>query len=321
MEWIESKITTNHESVELISYFLLENNINGWSVDDDMEFKDFIENREATWDFIEDELLERNNPNVIITFYVSKNGYGLELLQGVQNCLKTVNKTDLDFEFEYTLETKDVDEKDWVDNWKKYYKPFKLGNVVVKPTWEEYTKEETDIVLQIDPGHVFGTGLHHSTAMCIDQAQKYLKENDEILDLGCGSGILSIVGLLLKGKNAVAVDIDENAEAVAYANAALNGITKETYSVLTGNILTDDELVGKIKSKKYNLIFANIVADVIISISDFVKECIEDTGYYIMSGIIDDREQDVTTKLLSLNFEIVEVLHREGWVCIVARKK
>lgn len=321
MEWIESKITTNHESVELISFFLLENNINGWSVDDDMEFKDFIENREATWDFIEDELLERNNPNVIITFYVSKNGYGAELLKGVKNLLETVNKKDLDFIFEYTLETKDVDEKDWVDNWKKYYKPFKIGNVVVKPTWEEYAKEPTDIVLQIDPGHVFGTGLHHSTAMCIEQGQKYITANDEVLDLGCGSGILSIVALLLGSKNAIAVDIDENAEAVAYCNASLNDITKDTYKVLTGNILTDDSLVEKIKSKKYDLIFANIVADVIINISDFVKDCINDNGFYIMSGIIDTRENDVVTRLLELNFEVVETLHKEGWVCLVARKK
>ncbi len=321
MDWIEVKITTNHESVELISYFLLENNIQGWSIDDDMEFKEFIENREASWDFIEDELLERNNPNVIITFYVSENGYGLELLNGVKNCLNNVNNESLDFAFEYSLDTSSINEEDWVNNWKKYYKPFKLGNIVVKPTWEEYDLKDDEILLEIDPGHVFGTGLHHSTAMCIEQSQKFVNENDEILDLGCGSGILSIVGLLLKGKNALAVDIDENAEKVAYENADLNNIDKSKYEVLTGNILTDEPLVNKITVKQYDVVFANIVADVIIGISDFVKNCIKDSGYYIMSGIIDDREQDVLNKLEEIGCEIVEAIHREGWVCLVARKK
>lgn len=320
MEWIESKITTNHESIELISYFLLENNITGWSVDDDMEFREFIKNREASWDFIEDELLERNNENVILTFYVSKNGYGIEMLNSIKNNLENVDKTSLDFPFLYELETKDVDEKDWVDNWKKYYKPFKLGNIVVKPTWEEYTLKNNEILLEIDPGHVFGTGLHHSTAMCIEVSQKYLNKNDTILDLGCGSGILSIVGILLGGANALAVDIDENAEKVAYYNASLNGVYKDKYKVLTGNVLTDAILIEEITSKKYNIVYANIVADVIIGITDFVKTCVDENSFYIMSGIIDDRFDDVQAKLCVSGFEIVEKVEREGWVCIVAKR-
>ncbi len=319
MEWIESKIKTNKESIEFISAQLIENNVGGFQVEDDAELREFIENREASWDYVEEELLERNREEVYITFYVTKNGYGIEMLNAVKSSLNSLKTLDLD-NYTYELSSTEVDEEDWVNNWKKYYKPFKIDNIVIKPTWEEYEPTGDEKILQIDPGHVFGTGLHHSTSMCIKQAQKFVKFNDEILDLGCGSGILSITGMLLDAKNAISVDIDENAEAVALGNAGLNNINLDNYKVLTGNILTDDELVSKITNNKYNIVFANIVADVIIGISDFVLDAIEADGYYIMSGIIDDRENDVKEKLQQLNFNVVETLYQEGWVCIVAQK-
>lgn len=321
MEWIESKIITNRQSVEIISAVLLENNVQGFQIEDDIEMQEYINNPEKTWDYIDEDLEQTMRDYVTITFYVSKSVYGAEMLKSVINMLRSFEKEDLGVDFVYEITTKNVNDKDWVDNWKKYFKPFKIGNMVVKPTWENYTKEDDEIVLEIDPGSVFGTGLHHSTSMCIEALQTYVKKGDNIIDLGCGSGILSIAGMLLGGDSALAIDIDKNAKSITYLNAKNNNIPENKYKFMSGDILKDERLVNEITSKKYNIVLANIVADVIIGISHFAKEILEDDGYYIVSGIIDDREDDVIQKFNEEGLKIVKILRKEGWACIVAQSE
>lgn len=321
MEWIESKIITNKQSVETISAVLIENNVQGFQVEDDVEMQEYINGPDKSWDYIDEDLKETMRDYVTITFYVSKTVYGAEMLKSVVDMLRSLKKQDLGFDFTYEVKTKDVNDKDWVDNWKKYFKPFKIGDIVVKPTWENYSKQDEEVVLEIDPGSVFGTGLHHSTSMCIEALQTYAKKGDNIIDLGCGSGILSIAGMLLGCESALAIDIDKNAKSVVHHNAKINNVDEDKYKFMAGDILKDEHLVKEITSKKYNIVLANIVADVIIGISHFAKEILEDDGYYIVSGIIDDREEDVVQKFNDEGLKIINILRREGWVAIIAQSE
>ena len=321
LEWIKVRIETISEGIETVSDFLLSAGVQGLIIEDDKEMQEFFENETKYWDYVDEDLEKKNREFAYIEFYLSNNIYGKEIFDSIKSGIATlqdripeINLGSLD------IETDIANDEDWVNNWKKYYKTFEIGEkLVIKPIWEEYDNPKNRIIFTIEPGHAFGTGLHHTTQLCILNLEKYVTAESEILDLGCGTGILSIIALLLGGKKACALDIDPNAANTAQENAKMNNISREKYETFSGNILEDVKLQENLKTKKYNLILANIVADVIIPMTPFVKEIMTDNGIYITSGIIDTRKDDVINKLIDTGFEVMEILEKEGWVSIVSR--
>lgn len=228
----------------------------------------------------------------------------------------------------------ETEDKDWINNWKEFFKPFRVDDsIVIKPTWEKLEESNPDdLIVEIDPGTAFGTGTHETTKLCIGNLKKYLKPGDKLLDLGCGSGILSIIGMKLGADCAVGTDIDANAVETAKENAVVNQLNLHsskadvervsgTVEFLTGNVIGDEAFARRIGEKCYNVVVANILADVIIPLSAIVKRHMVPGGYFISSGIIEMKAEEVKESLLANNFEIVEESRMKDWVSFTARKR
>ena len=256
-----------------------------------------------------------------ITFFLRDNLYGREQLAQIQGALAAVKASEKELDLgSLELKMKNVQEEDWANNWKKYFKPFPVGEkIMIKPSWEELTEETDKVILKIDPGHIFGTGTHETTQLCMELIEKYVKKDDMVLDIGCGSGILSIASLLLEAKEADAVDIDPNAIAIAYENSDRNDIPREKYHVCAGNILEDAALHEKYSGKKYDMVEANIVADIIIALTKQVPDYIKDGGIFLSSGIITERKEDVLAALAAGGFDVQDVREKKGWVAIASK--
>ena len=320
--WIEIFIETTKEGFEPVSGIIYQCGITGVMIEDADDFEEFLENPARDWDYIEDELVEqKHNAKNGITFFVRDNMNGKETFELVKEMLKNAKENEKEIDFgSLDITVKNIKEDDWANNWKKYFKPFAVGDkIVIRPSWEEYNDDGNKTVLKIDPGHVFGTGTHETTQLCIELIENYLKKDDMVLDIGCGSGILSIASLLLGAKYADAVDIDPNAIDIAYTNAGMNDIGRETYDVVSGNILEDEDLNEKYSGKKYDVVEANIVADVIIALTDKIPQYIKDGGVFISSGIIVERLDDVLETLKGHGFEVLEVKKKKGWSAIASR--
>lgn len=320
--WIEIFIETTKEGFEPVSGIIYQCGITGVMIEDADDFEEFLENPARDWDYIEDELVEqKHNAKNGITFFVRDNMNGKETFELVKEMLKNAKENEKEIDFgSLDIMVKNIKEDDWANNWKKYFKPFAVGDkIVIRPSWEEYNDDGNKTVLKIDPGHVFGTGTHETTQLCIELIENYLKKDDMVLDIGCGSGILSIASLLLGAKYADAVDIDPNAIDIAYTNAGMNDIGRETYDVVSGNILEDEDLNEKYSGKKYDVVEANIVADVIIALTDKIPQYIKDGGVFISSGIIVERLDDVLEALKGHGFEVLEVKKKKGWSAIASR--
>lgn len=326
MEWIEAKIYTTREGIEPVSAVLLETGIQGIQVEDDDELKEYLEESSMYWDYVDEELLNKEKEETKLKIYVSDNPYGHEILLNVKEAIKTLKNMEqevalnlgrLDIETTFNL-----NDEEWLNKWKEFYKPFTLGEkILIKPVWEDVENTDGKVVFNINPGHVFGTGLHQTTQLCITNLEKYITNESVVLDLGCGSGILSIISLLLGAKNAFAVDIDENAVKVAYENAELNKIDKDKYFVTSGNVVTDEDLKKQIGYKKYDIVLANIIADVICFISPVVPQQLKDDGVFIASGIIKDRLQDVYDALNQNGLEPIDTITKDEWVCVISKIK
>ncbi|MGN0676588.1 MAG: 50S ribosomal protein L11 methyltransferase, partial [Ruminococcus sp.] len=219
------------------------------------------------------------------------------------------------------VECSGIREEDWANNWKQYFKPFTVGKkLMIKPSWESCENPENRIILEIDPASSFGTGQHHTTRLCLELLEKSLVKGDKILDIGCGSGILSIGAMLLGAESAVAVDIEENAVNTAVENAGKNHINPEKYRAYCGNIISDSALAEKINGT-YDIITANIVADVLIAMKDFFARYLRKNGTLIISGIIEERMHEVTDAVESAGFTAEEYNIKEGWSAVRLIKK
>ena len=212
-----------------------------------------------------------------------------------------------------------VADEDWENNWKQFYHPTEIGKrLLIVPEWEKVP--ETDrTILRMNPGLTFGTGSHATTQLCLTALERHVRSGDRVLDLGCGSGILSIAALLLGAAEAFACDIDEKCPHVAYENAALNGLDASRYTVLTGDILTDSKLQKKIGGG-YHLVVANIVADVILALAPFVDTMLAPDGLFLCSGIIDERAEEVAESLRANGWEILETRQESGWFSYLCRR-
>ncbi|MBO4524782.1 MAG: 50S ribosomal protein L11 methyltransferase [Ruminococcus sp.] len=317
MEWTEVNIYTTTEGIELLCSKLGDIGIKGFSIKDAEDFKEFLENKNGQWDYIDDDLMGLSECETCITVYIPTNGQGAEMLIAIKSMLAEMKAADTEGIYgRLEAEMSNIREEDWANNWKQYFKPFKVGEkLVIKPSWEEYDNSDGRIILEIDPASSFGTGKHHTTRLCLEVLEKYLTKGEKLLDMGCGSGILSIGAMLLGAGSAVAVDIEENAAATAKENAIKNHISDDKYKTYFGNILTDEKLADVIDDK-YDIIAANIVADVLIAMKDSFRRYLRSGGILIVSGIIEERMDEVIDVLLAAGFKEPEPEVREGWAAV-----
>lgn len=257
-------------------------------------------------DLIDEELLQKDRSRAIIHVYISPEENPAEAISFLSERYTAEG-------INHKIETKGCEEEDWLNNWRQYFHPTPIGEkLLIRPTWRDNYDPGERIVLNIDPGLAFGTGNHETTRLCLETLEKYIHGGEKMLDVGCGSGILAIAGLLLGAKEALGVDIDQMAVKTAEENAQINGVA-DRFNVVCGNLT--DKVSGK-----YDVIAANIVADAIIMLSSGVKNFMDENTAYIMSGIIDTRRDDVVNAIKN-DFEIVEEITDNGWVCLVAKAK
>ncbi len=321
MNWIKVSVFTTSEGIEPVSGRLYQLSISGLEIEDEQDFKDFLENNKQYWDYVDEELVKKMEGETKVKTYVSDDTEGRELLIAIKSTLSELKQLDVNNEFgRLEIELDNMTEQDWANNWRQYFHQMEIGEkVMIKPEWEELNKPTDRVVFNIEPGMSFGTGSHYTTQLCIESLEKYITQGVKMLDLGCGSGILSIISLLLGADMAVAVDIDPNAVDTAYQNADRNGVDRSKYKVLSGNVLTDSDIQAEISKNKYEVVAANIVADVIIGLAPKAKEYMAENGVFITSGIISDRLDDVKNALYENGFNIVSINQRKDWVSIVCR--
>ena len=323
MQWLKVSIYTSSEGIESVCGRVYALGITGVEIEDFNDFTDFLENNKQYWDYVDEELIEEKKGETRIIVYISDTADGMETLLSLKASIAQLKEYDSEGLYgRLEIETDTLNEEDWANNWKKYFHPMNVGEkLLICPEWESCENPENRVVFKINPGMTFGTGSHYTTRLCLEEIEKYADGDSVVADLGCGSGILSVVSLMLGAKHATAVDIDSNAHDIAYANAQRNDVDKSAYRVLTGNVLTDEQLTNEIADRKYNLVCANIVADVIISLAPYAREIISDDGIFITSGIIEDRADEVSAAIEKNGFEIINRRREKDWVCFTCRAK
>ena len=312
MKYIEIQILTTTEASDAVTEMLYEQGATGVYIEDLNDFKQL--NQDTTkWDYVEESFLTALAEDVKVKGYFSEFEFSEEKLHSIELKVGQLDSFGLD-KGKGEVSTKTVFDEDWANAWKQYYKPVRVGEkVVIKPTWEDYQKQEGDVIIELDPGMAFGTGTHETTIMCIQLLEKYVQENSTVYDVGCGSGILGITALKLGAKKVLCVDIDEVCVKVANENAELNNVSNEI-EIKCGNLL---ELV----TEKTDIIVANIVADIVIAFTDDAEKFLEKGGIFISSGIIKDRRDDVLSKLNQAGYIVNDVLEMGEWCAIAAERK
>ena len=318
MNWLELHIDTTHAGLEPVETLLSSLGIDGVVIDDETEFQDFLENNHQYWDYVDEDLEKEMQGKSRVTFYLQADEEGFAKMGEVRIALENLKKTAQ--ACGTLLMTMDsLQDADWENNWKQYYKPMEIGErLLVIPQWEQEDPkvrkalEGGRVPLILEPGLTFGTGSHATTRLCLTALEKAVRGGEKVLDLGCGSGILSIAALKLGAASALAVDIDDKCLDVAYENAAMNGIGRDTYTVKVGDILSDEALRAEIGGG-YDVVLANIVADVILGLGPMVRSLLRETGVFLCSGIIDTRAEEVADKLRQAGLEILDTRSSEGW--------
>ena len=317
MKWLELHLDTQPAGIEPATELLSEYGIDSLMIDEEGDFKDFLENNHQYWDYVDDELMEQMHGKSRITFYLEDSAEGYNTLAQFRIGLSAFKKQHPEYA-PLILSMENVEDADWENNWKQFYKPMEIGDrLLVVPEWEQASDPQR-ITLRLNPGLTFGTGSHATTRLCLQALDKHIHGGEKVLDLGCGSGILSIAALRLGAASAFACDIDEKCVDVAYENAALNHITKDTYTVRWGDVLHDPQLRTEMGGG-YDMVVANIVADVIIGLSGSVRDFLKPGGLFLCSGIIDDRAEEVLQKLQSDGWDVIEQRSSEGWFSYLSR--
>lgn len=222
---------------------------------------------------------------------------------------------------ECTITESETEDKDWINNWKQYFKQFYVDDILIIPSWEEVKPEDRDkMIIHIDPGTAFGTGMHETTQLCIRQLKKYVTKDTKLLDVGTGSGILSIIALKLGARHAVGTDLDPCAVPAVEENKEVNGIPVEAFDMMIGNIIDDKEVQDKVGYEKYDIVTANILADVLVPLTPVIVHQMKPGAVYITSGILDVKEEVVKEAVVAAGLEVVEVTHQGEWVSVTARK-
>lgn len=317
MKWNKFRLKTTTEAEDIVSSSLMELGIQGVEIEDKIPLTQ--SDKEQMFVDILPEI-DMDDGVAYISFYLEEEQDKEQILLSVKEELTQIG--------EYVnigdavIEESQTEDVDWVNNWKQYFHQFSIDDVLIIPSWEDVKAEDEDkMIIHIDPGTAFGTGMHETTQLCIRQIKKYVTPETVILDVGCGSGILGMLALKFGAKYAVGTDLDPCAIDATYENMEVNGITKDQYEVMIGNIIDDSNVQERVGFDKYDMVAANILADVLVPLTPVILAQLKSGGIYITSGIIEEKEVVVVEAVKAAGMEVLEVTHQGEWVCVTARKK
>lgn len=316
MKWNQFRLKTTTEAEDIVSSMLADLGIEGVQIEDKIPLTQ-SDKEQMFVDILPD--MPEDDGCAYLTFYldeeVDKHEMLLKVRQELEEMRSYLNVGDC------TIEESQTEDVDWVNNWKQYFHQFYIDDILVIPSWENVEAKDSDkMVIHIDPGTAFGTGMHETTQLCIRQLKKYVTEDTEILDVGCGSGILGMLALKFGAKHSVGTDLDPCAIDATYENMDNNGISRDQYEVMIGNIIDDKEVQDKVGYEKYDIVAANILADVLVPLTPVIIHQLKKGGIYITSGIIEDKEEVVVEAVKKAGLEVLEVNHQGEWVSVMARK-
>ncbi len=322
MNWLEVTIETEKPMLDILCAMLTDLGFKGFSVYDPDDFEDLMAGRVGHWDYLEEGLTEQltqGNPSV--TVYVPENAQGAEQMTAVKTLLAQLKNGAQAAKFgSLNMTMKGIREEDWANNWKQYFKPLSIGKRLwITPTWVDEPVPAGRTALRIDPGSSFGTGQHDTTKLCLTFLEGCVQDGAHVLDIGCGSGILSIGAMLLGAKDATAIDIEQNAAESAAENAQTNGIDPAKYQTICGNILEDEALVQRLGTG-YDVVCANIVADILIAMRALFVHFMKDGAKLMLSGIIDERLDEVLAAMQEEHLSVLTVEHSAGWAAVLLEK-
>ena len=316
MKWNQFRLKTTTEAEDIVSSMLADLGIEGVQIEDKIPLTQ-SDKEQMFVDILPD--IPEDDGCAYLTFYLDEDVDKQELLLKVRRELEEM-RSYLNVG-ECTIEESQTEDVDWVNNWKQYFHQFYIDDILVIPSWENVEAKDSDkMVIHIDPGTAFGTGMHETTQLCIRQLKKYVTEDTEILDVGCGSGILGMLALKFGAKHSVGTDLDPCAIDATYENMDNNGISRDQYEVMIGNIIDDKAVQDKVGYEKYDIVAANILADVLVPLTPVIILQMKKGGIYITSGIIEDKEDVVVKAVKEAGLEVLEVNHQGEWVSVTARK-
>lgn len=328
MKWKKFRIKTKTEAEDIIISTLYDIGLEGAQIEDNVPLTP-LEKEQMFVDILPQ--MQEDDGIAYLSFFVEETEDGELLMNGeitkeeeeILNAVKTELDGLRDFMDigEGSIAIDETEDIDWINNWKQYFKQFYVDDILIIPSWEEVKEEDKDrMIIHIDPGTAFGTGMHETTQLCIRQLKKFVKEDTELLDVGTGSGILSIVALKLGAKHAVGTDLDPCAVPAVEENKEVNEIPTQDFDMMIGNIIDDKEVQDKVGYEKYDIVVANILADVLVPLTPVIVNQMKKGGIYITSGIIDNKEETVVEAVKAAGLEVLEVTYQGEWVSVTARK-
>ena len=316
MKWKSFRLKTTTQAEDIVSSMLADLGIEGVQIEDKIPLT--AADKEQMFVDILPET-EADDGIAYLSFYLEEDADTESILKNVRQELEEMSEfMDLG---ECSIEESETEDVDWVNNWKQYFHQFYVDDILIIPSWEDLKPEDEDkMVIHIDPGTAFGTGMHETTQLCIRQIRKHVTPETEILDVGCGSGILGMLALKFGAKHSVGTDLDPCAIDATYENMEVNGISKDQYEVMIGNIIDDKAVQDKVGYECYDIVVANILADVLVALTPVIVNQLKKGGIYITSGIIDDKEETVVEAVKKAGLEVLEVTYQGEWVSVTARK-
>ena len=316
MKWKQFRLKTTTQAEDIVSSMLADLGIEGVQIEDRIPLTE--QDKEQMFvDILPD--IPDDDGTAYLTFYLDEEEDVAPVLMNVRKELEDM-RAFLDVG-ECTIEESETEDVDWVNNWKQYFHQFYIDDILVIPSWENVKPEDSDkMVIHIDPGTAFGTGMHETTQLCIRALKKYVTSETEILDVGCGSGILGMLALKFGAKHSLGTDLDPCAIDATHENMEVNGIRKDQYEVMIGNIIDDKAVQDAVGYEKYDIVAANILADVLVPLTPVIIHQMKPGAVYITSGIIEDKENVVVEAVKAAGLEVLEVNHQGEWVSVVARK-
>ena len=316
MKWNKFRLKTTAEAEDIVSSMLMDLGIQGVEIEDKVPLT--AADKEQMFVDILPET-EVNDGVAYLSFYLDEEEDAGQILANVRSALEELSAwTDVG---EGSIEESQTEDLDWMNNWKQYFHQFYVDDILIIPSWEDVKPEDSEkMVIHIDPGTAFGTGMHETTQLCIRQIRKYVTDQTRILDVGCGSGILGMLALKFGAAYSVGTDLDPCAVEATHENMQVNGIRPDQYQVMIGNIINDPAVQEKVGCERYDIVAANILADVLVELTPVVVSRMKPGGIYITSGIIDDKEQTVVEAVKRAGLEVMEVTYQGEWVCVTARK-
>ena len=318
MKWNKYTLKTRTEAEDLISSMMQDAGIEGIEIEDKVPLSQ-RDKEQMFVDILPDA--PEDDGVAYISFYLEPEDDQAQMLERVREGLDEIRSWGVDVG-EGTIAASETEDKDWINNWKEFFHQFYVDDILIKPSWEEVQPEDRDkLLIQIDPGTAFGTGMHETTQLCIRQLRKYLTPETVLLDVGTGSGILSIISLKLGAKHAVGTDLDPCALEAVKENMEVNGIDPASFEMLIGNIISEKEIQDQVGYGCYDIVVANILAEVLVPLTPVILSQLKPGGIYITSGIIDDKEDLVVKTVKDCGLTVLEVTHQGEWVSVTARKE